>query len=125
MRLLPEAARGNRLSWCSSLYHVSRDYIELHEEAKGHPAMLREWMIAKQLGGPALALPTKETLAFIAIMYRVALALDTNMSLLILNSTSEGLALDFFGQVHQRLHEAGYSNLEYFVAHEAMSGRAL
>lgn len=136
-RQLPEATREKRLSWCHSLYHVSRDYIELlrlrserhgsvqpmfadhYEEEKEHPGMLRQWMIENGLGDPELELPTPETTAFLAIMYRVALGMNPDMSLLVLNSTSEGLALDFFRQCYQRLSEAGYSNLEYWLAHEA------
>ena len=122
--------------WCTSLYHLSKQFVEIlrmrHErfhdvdhdvfnkhylEEVGHAQMLREWMLRIGLPDPEIRTPTPETETFISVLYRAALAMDQNLSLLILNSTAEGFALDLYTQCLSRLQALGFTSLDYWEVH--------
>jgi Iron-containing redox enzyme len=122
--------------WCASLYHLSKHYVEIlrmrHErfhdvdhdvfnkhylEEVGHAQMLRDWMLRLGLPDPEYSTPTPETDTFISVLYRAALEMDQNMSLLILNSTAEGFALDLYTQCLSRLQALEFTSLDYWEVH--------
>ena len=121
--------------WCTSLYHLSKHFAEIlrmrqerfhdiphdlfHQhylEKAGHAQMLREWMLRIGLPDPENGTPTAETETFISVLYRAALAMDQDMSLLLLKSTAEGSILDLHAQCLSRLQALGFTSLNYWEA---------
>lgn len=126
----------SEFSWCTSLYHLSKHFVEIlrmrHErfhdadhdlfqqhylEEVGHAQMLREWMVGLGLPDPEHVRPTTETETFISVLYRAATVMDQNVSLLILNSTAEGFALDLYTQCLSHLRTVGFTSLDYWEVH--------
>ncbi|USG68087.1 iron-containing redox enzyme family protein [Brevibacillus ruminantium] len=132
----PESAKAEDFKWCVHLYHlskhfgdllklrwerfpdVSHDVFETHYlEEKDHAEMLRKWMISIGLEDPELSHPNYETEHFISLQYRAVASMDENMSLLIINSTSEGFAHAVYCHAYDKLKKAGFTDLEYWEVH--------
>ena len=124
-------------TWCSNLYQLSKEFTELlrlrhnrfpsvphdvfethYQEEIGHAKMPRDWMLSIGLPDPEAVRPTKETEDFISILYRAATVMDEDMSLLIINSTAEGFALDLYTNCMKQLKRAKLSKqLTYWEVH--------
>lgn len=135
----PESAKSEDFKWCIHLYHLSKHFGELlklrwerfpdvsHDvfethylEEKDHAEMLRNWMMEIGLEDPELSKPNYETEHFISLQYRAVASMDENLSLLIINSTSEGFAHAVYCHAYDKLKQAGFgntSNLEYWAIH--------
>lgn len=122
--------------WCNNLYHLSKHFGELlklrwerfpdvdhdvfsthYDEEKDHAEMLRKWMIGIGLDDPENHTANYETEHFISLQYRAVAAMDENMSLLIINSTSEGFAHAVYLHAYKILQETGFTDLEYWAIH--------
>ena len=124
-------------TWVASLYHLSKEFTELlrlrhyrfptvshdvfeshYQEEIGHAILLRDWMISNGMEDPETIRPTKETENFISILYRAATVMDENMSLLLINSTAEGFALDLYTNCLKQLKRAKFcKDLTYWEVH--------
>ncbi|WP_068775892.1 iron-containing redox enzyme family protein [Paenibacillus sp. FJAT-26967] len=132
----PSEKKAESFEWCSNLYHLSKHFGELlklrwerfpdvehevfsthYDEEKDHAEMLRKWMIGIGLDDPELHKANYETEHFISLQYRAVAAMDENLSLLIINSTSEGFAHAVYLHAYKILQEIGFSNLEYWAIH--------
>ena len=79
--------------------------------------MLRKWMISIGLEDPENSHPNYETEHFISLQYRAVTSMDENMSLLIINSTSEGFAHAVYCHAYEKLKNNGFTDLEYWEVH--------
>ncbi|ALS29381.1 iron-containing redox enzyme [Paenibacillus sp. 32O-W] len=135
-RQFPKEAKAEHFKWCRHLYHLSKHFGELlklrwerfpdvghdvfsthYEEEKDHAEMLRKWMIGIGLEDPERSLPNYETEHFISLQYRAVASMSEQMSLLIINSTSEGFAHAVYLHAYGILKEIGFDNLEYWAIH--------
>jgi len=132
----PQEKDPSYFVWCNNLYHLSKHFGELlklrwerfpdvdhdvfsthYEEEKDHAEMLRKWMIGIGLEDPELHPANYETEHFISLQYRAVAAMDENLSLLIINSTSEGFAHAVYLHAHAILERTGFTDLEYWAIH--------
>ncbi|WJH36640.1 iron-containing redox enzyme family protein [Paenibacillus aurantius] len=132
----PQTAKPEDFKWCVHLYHLSKHFGELlklrwerfpdvdhdvfsthYEEEKDHAQMLRKWMMDLGLEDPELSQPNYETEHFISLQYRAVASMSENLSLLIVNSTSEGFAHAVYLHATEILKKSGFENLEYWEVH--------
>jgi hypothetical protein len=136
-RALRNRTQAQDWKWCVNLYQLSKEFTELlrlrhqrfpsvphdvfeshYQEEIGHANLLRDWMLSIGLPDPETMHSTKETEDFISILYRAATAMEEGMSLLLINSTAEGFALDLYTQCLKQLQIAQISpKLTYWEVH--------